>query len=193
VCDSGADRVVPFPVERVGFQDFVDGSHAVIAYLPLVFIAIIIAITAAAVAAAVKALIENSLSGLSYAKILGNAASGLILALGLVAALDQLHIATNVVNAVLYAALAAIVGILVIAVGGGGIKTMSARWESAATRYDQEKPRIAEAARNAPSVKDQARQAKNITQQKTGASQQQANSARHGRPGTTAAEADSWH
>jgi hypothetical protein len=172
----------------VGFQDFVDGSHAVIAYLPLVFIVII----AAAVAAAVKALIENSLSGLSYAKILGNAASGLILALGLVAALDQLHIATNVVNAVLYAALAAIVGILVIAVGGG-IKTMSARWESAATRYDQEKPRIAEAARNAPSVKDQARQAKNITQQKTGASQQQANSARHGRPGTTAAEADSWH
>ena len=101
-----------------------------IAYLPLVFVAIIIVIIAAAIAAAVKALIENSLSGLSYAKILGNAASGLILAFGLIAALDQLHIATNVVNAVLYAALAAIVGILIVAVGGGGIKTMSARWEA---------------------------------------------------------------
>lgn len=133
--------------------------HAVIAYLPLVFIAIVIIIIAAAVAAAVKALIENSLSGLSYARVLGNAASGLILALGLIAALDQLHIATNVVNAVLYAALAAIVGILIIAVGGGGIKTMSARWELLAAKYDQEKPRIAEAARNTPSVRTQARQA----------------------------------
>jgi uncharacterized protein YacL len=140
----------------------------VIAYLPLVFVAIIIVIIAAAVAAAVKALIENSLSGLSYAKILGNAASGLILAFGLIAALDQLHIATNVVNAVLYAALAAIVGILIVAVGGGGIRTMSTRWESVAAKYDQEKPRIADAARNAPSIKDQAQQAKNQVQAAAG-------------------------
>jgi hypothetical protein len=138
--------------------------HAVIAYLPLVFVAIVIVIIASAVAAAVKALIENSLSGLSYAKILGNTASGLILAFGVIAALDQLHIATNVVNAVLYAVLAAAVGVIVIAVGGGGIKTMSARWEAVATRYDEEKPRIAEAARNAPSIKDQAQQAKEAAQ-----------------------------
>ncbi|UQX88441.1 hypothetical protein M6D93_00200 [Jatrophihabitans telluris] len=140
-----------------------DYLHAVIAYLPLVFVAIIIVIIASAVAAAVKALIENSLSGLSYARVLGNAASGLILAFGLIAALDQLHIATNVVNAVLYASLAAIVGILVIAVGGGGIKTMSQRWEAVAAKYDEEKPRIADAARNAPSVKSQAQQAKSAT------------------------------
>jgi uncharacterized membrane protein len=94
--------------------------HAVIAYLPLVFVAIIIVIIAAAIAAAAKALIENSLPGLSYTKVLGNVVSGLILALGLIAALDQLHVATNVVNAVLYAALAALVGVVVVAVGGGG-------------------------------------------------------------------------
>src|SRR6185437_8483704 len=114
--------------------------HAVVAYLPLVFVAIVIVIIASAIAAAAKALIENSLSGVSYAKILGNVVSGLILAFGVIAALDQLHVATNVINAVLYAALAALVGVVVVAVGGGGIRTMSARWESVAGKYDQEKP-----------------------------------------------------
>ncbi len=46
--------------------------HAVIAYLPLVFVAIIIVIIAAAIAAAAKALIQNSLSGVSYAKTLAS-------------------------------------------------------------------------------------------------------------------------
>lgn len=142
--------------------------HAVIAYLPLVFVAIIIVIIASALAAAAKALIQNSLSGMSYAKVLGNVASGLILAFGIIAALDQLHVATNVVNAVLYAALAALVGVVVVAVGGGGIRTMSRRWEAVADRYDQEKPKIAESARNAPSVKDQARQAKDMAASQSG-------------------------
>jgi hypothetical protein len=136
--------------------------HAVIAYLPLVFVAIIIVVIASAIAAAAKALIENSLSGVSYAKVLGNVVSGLILAFGVVAALDQLHVATNVVNAVLYAALAALVGVVIVAVGGGGIKTMSQRWESVALTYDQEKPRIAASARSAPSLKAQAQQAKEM-------------------------------
>ncbi|MGI8416451.1 MAG: mechanosensitive ion channel family protein [Nakamurella sp.] len=142
--------------------------HAVIAYLPLVFVAILIVIIAAAVAAAVKKLIQNTMGSLSYGKVLANVASGLILAFGLIAALDQLHIATNVVNGVLYATLAAAVGVIVVAVGGGGIKTMSQRWESVAAKYDEEKPKIAEAAKNAPSVKDQAQQAKHQMQQSGG-------------------------
>jgi Flp pilus assembly pilin Flp len=89
--------------------------HAVIAYLPLVFVAIVIA------------------------------------------ALDQLHIAADVVNAVLYAVLAALVGIAIVAVGGGGIKTMAQRWEAVAARYDEEKPRFTAAARNAPALSDQVR------------------------------------
>ncbi len=64
---------------------------------------------------------QNSLGSLSYARVLANATSTLILALGIIAALDQLQIAQNVVNAVLYAALAAVVGVVVVAVGGGGI------------------------------------------------------------------------
>jgi Conserved TM helix len=132
--------------------------RAVIAYLPLVFVAIVIVIIAAAIAAGAKRLIEASLGELSYGRTLANVAAGFILAIGIIAALDQLHIAANVVNAVLYAALAALVGIAIVAVGGGGIKTMSQRWEIVAARYDEEKPRIAAAARNAPSASDQARQ-----------------------------------
>jgi Conserved TM helix len=133
--------------------------HAVVAYLPLIFVAIVIVIISAAIAAGAKTLIQNSLGGLEYGRLLGNLASGFILAIGIIAALDQLHIAANVVNAILYAALAALVGIAVVAVGGGGIKTMSQRWEAVANRYDEEKPRIAAAASSAPSLRDQARQA----------------------------------
>lgn len=137
-----------------------DFLAVIIGYLPLVFVAIIIVVIAAAIAAAAKALIQNSLGGLSYGTILANAVSALILALGVIAALNQLNIAENVVNAVLYATLAAIVGIAIVAVGGGGIKPMTTRWEQTLATYDEEKPKVAEQVRNAPSVKDQAQQGK---------------------------------
>lgn len=141
-----------------------DYLRSVINYLPLVFVALVIVVIGAAVAAAAKTLIEGSLGGLSYGKTLANTASTVIVALFVVAALNQLHIATNVVNALLYAVLVALVGIAIVAVGGGGIKTMSQRWESAAEKYDQEKPRMQEQLRNAPSVRDQAQQAKSKAQ-----------------------------
>lgn len=155
-----------------------DYLHAVISYLPLVFVAILIIVIASAVAAAAKTLIQGSLSGLSYGRVLANCASGLILALGVVAALDQLHIATRVVDAVLYATLAAVVGVIVVAVGGGGVRTMSSRWEAVAARYDEEKPRIAEAARNAPSVREQARQAAGQSAATSGSSRKRGGASR---------------
>jgi len=124
-----------------------------------VFVAILIVVVSAAIAAAVKVLIQSTLGGLSYGKTLANVASAVIIALGVVAALGQLHIATNVVNAVLYAGLAAVVGIAIVAVGGGGITPMRARWEKSLASYDAEKPRMAEASRNAPSALDQAQAA----------------------------------
>lgn len=132
----------------------------IISYLPLVLVAILIVVIASAVAAAAKGLIQNSLGGLSYARVLANLASGLILGFGVIAALNQLGIAENVVNAVMYAVLAALVGIAVVAVGGGGITPMRRRWEQALARYDQEKPKVAEQVANAPSVAEQARQAR---------------------------------
>ena len=50
---------------------------------------------------------------------------------------------------------AALAGIAIVAVGGGGIKTMSQRWEAVAARYDAEKLRIV-GAMNTPSLTDQA-------------------------------------
>ena len=113
---------------------------AVIGYLPRVFVAILILVIAAAIAAAVKLLVQNSLGSLSYARVLANAASTVILALAVIAALDQLQIAQNVVNAVLYAALAALVGIVVVAVGGGGIAPMRQRWEKVLDKVESEAP-----------------------------------------------------
>lgn len=141
-----------------GSNPISDYLRAVIAYLPLVFVAIVIVVIAAAIAAGARNLIENSLGGLSYARVLANLASGFILAIGVIAALDQLHIAAAVVNAILYAVLAALVGIAIVAVGGGGIRTMAQRWEAVAARYDEEKPKVAGAVRSAPALPGQARQ-----------------------------------
>jgi Flp pilus assembly pilin Flp len=133
--------------------------HAIVAYLPLVFVAILIVVIAAAIGAAVKSLIENSLGGLSYGRLLGNLAAGFILALGIIAALDQLHIAARIVDAVLYAALAAIVGVVIVAVGGGGIRAMSQRWDNVMARYDEEKPRMRQALTSGPEARYQAEHA----------------------------------
>ncbi|GAA3602800.1 hypothetical protein GCM10022223_18210 [Kineosporia mesophila] len=130
--------------------------QAVIAYLPKVFVAIVIVVIASAIAAGAKTLIEGSLGGLSYGRVLAGAASVLILAFGIIAALDQLQIAQNVVDGILYATLAAVVGVVVVAVGGGGIKPMQARWENTLATYDAEKRNIGQQVASAPNVQAQA-------------------------------------
>lgn len=119
-----------------------DYLAAAVAYLPKVFVAIVIVVIAAAIAAAVRTAITSALGGLSYGRILGTAASALVIALGVFAALDQLEIAPMVVDAVLYAALAAIVGVTIVAVGGGGIEPMRERWRSALRTYDEGKDQV---------------------------------------------------
>lgn len=133
---------------------------AIIAYLPLVFVAIVIVAISAAIAAGAKALVQNSLGGLSYGNTLAGAISALILGFGVVAALDQLHIAQNVVNALLYASLTAVVGVIIVAVGGGGIKTMSSRWEAMAATYDEEKVQLQQQLQAAPGIRQQAARTK---------------------------------
>ncbi|WP_353650017.1 hypothetical protein ABLG96_03400 [Nakamurella sp. A5-74] len=130
-----------------------------ITFIPALIVAILIVIIAAAIAAAVKGLIQNTLGGLSYGKVLANVASIFILFLGVVAALNQVGIATTVTTPVLIAILAALVGVIVVGAGGGLIKPMQQRWEKTLAKYDEEKPKMAEAARNAPSVQAQTQQA----------------------------------
>lgn len=122
---------------------------AIIGYLPKVFVAILILVIAAAIAAAVRLVVQNALGSLSYARTLAGAASAVVLALGVIAALNQLEIAQNVVNAVLYAVLVAVVGVVVVAVGGGGIVPMRQRWENALTKVEAEAPQMRREAQQA--------------------------------------------
>lgn len=119
---------------------------SVIAFLPQVFVAIIIIVVAAAIATAVKSLIEGSLGGLSYGKVLANIAAVFILGLGIIAALNQVGIATTVTTPVLVAVLATLAGVLIVGVGGGLIKPMQQRWEGYLSTAEAQAPKVKEAA-----------------------------------------------
>lgn len=126
----------------------------IIAFLPALVVAIIIVVVAAAIAAAAKTLIQGTLGGLSYGKVLANAASIFILFLGVVAALNQIGVATTVTTPVLITILAIIGGVIVVGVGGGLIKPMQARWETYLSKAEEEAPRMRQEAAKAPSAKD---------------------------------------
>ena len=136
----------------------------IIAFLPKVFVAIVIVVVAAAIAAGAKGLIEGTLGGLSYGKTLAKIAAVFILGLGVIAALNQVGIATTVTTPVLVAVLATIAGILVVGVGGGLVKPMQGRWESYLSKVEEEAPKIKQETQAAPSVTEQARQAKDQAQ-----------------------------
>ncbi|WP_319460672.1 mechanosensitive ion channel family protein [Micromonospora sp. RTP1Z1] len=119
----------------------------VIAWLPRAFVAIVIVVVAAAIAKAVKDIISSALGGLSYGRILANIASVFLLGLGIIAALNQIGVATAVTTPVLIAVLATIGGILVVGVGGGLVRPMQSRWENWLTRAEEESRTIATHAR----------------------------------------------
>ncbi|MEH0972632.1 hypothetical protein V6U77_16045 [Micromonospora sp. CPCC 205546] len=119
----------------------------VIAWLPRAFVAIVIVVVAAAIANAVKDIISGALGGLSYGRLLATVASVFILGLGVIAALNQIGVATAVTTPVLIAVLATVGGILVVGVGGGLVRPMQSRWESWLSRAEQESRLIATHAR----------------------------------------------
>lgn len=130
----------------------------VIRFLPSLVVAIVIVVVASAIAAAVRTLIEGTLGGLSYGTVLANIASAFVLFLGVIAALNQVGVATTVTTPVLIAILACVSGVIIVGVGGGLIKPMQARWEGYLTRAEQEAPRVKAEAQNAPGLREQAEQ-----------------------------------
>ena len=60
----------------------------------------------------------------------------------LAAAVDQLQIAPRIVTGLWYATLAAVVGSPIVAVGGGGIRTMQRYWDQTANRAEQRGPQL---------------------------------------------------
>ena len=120
-----------------------DLIHGVVAWLPKAFVAIVIVVVAAAIAKAVKDIITSALGGLSYGRALATIASVFILGLGIIAALNQIGVATTVTTPVLIAVLATIAGILIVGVGGGLVRPMQSRWENWLNRAEEESRAIA--------------------------------------------------
>lgn len=116
----------------------------VIAWLPRLFVAVVIVVVTAAIAGWIKNLIAGALGGLAYRMTVATAVQVLVLALGVMAALNHLGVATSVTLPVLLAALFTISGVIVVGVGGGLIKPMQHRWERLLNRAETETTLAAE-------------------------------------------------
>jgi hypothetical protein len=116
--------------------------NEVIAWIPRGIVALVIVVVAAMIAKAVRDLISAALGGLSYGRLLANIAAVAILALGIIAALNQMGIATTVTTPVLIAVLATVGGVLVVGVGGGLVRPMQSRWERWLDRAEEETGRM---------------------------------------------------
>jgi flagellar biosynthesis protein FliQ len=101
----------------------------IVAWLPSLVVAIVIVVIAGAIANAVKDLILNSMGGVSYGPLVAKVVSFFIIALGVIAAVNQIGIGTTVTMPVLVAFLATVAGILIVGVGGALISPMRSRVE----------------------------------------------------------------
>ncbi|HJQ48302.1 MAG TPA: hypothetical protein VJ870_18565 [Amycolatopsis sp.] len=114
--------------------------NGIVAWLPKAVVAIIIVVIAAAIARAVRDMVGSALSSLSYGRTVAMAAAVFIWGLGIVAALNQIGVATTVTTPVLVAVLAMIAGVVIVGVGGGLVRPMQQRWESWLGRAEREMP-----------------------------------------------------
>jgi uncharacterized membrane protein len=124
-----------------------DLIKGVVAWLPKAFVAIVIVVVAAAIARACRDLISGALSGVSYGRMLGTITSVFIMGLGIIAALNQIGVATTVTTPVLIAVLATLGGVIVVGAGGGLVKPMQSRWENWLNRAEREAPALASQAK----------------------------------------------
>ncbi|WP_020671389.1 mechanosensitive ion channel family protein [Amycolatopsis nigrescens] len=103
--------------------------NEVIAFLPRIVVALVLIIVAAAIANVVRNMVHGALSTRPAGRLLGTVAYWLIMAFGIIAALNQINIATTVTTPVLVAVLATIGGVIVVGFGGGLIKPAQQRWD----------------------------------------------------------------
>lgn len=114
----------------------------IVAWLPRAAVAILIVVIAGAIAHAVNDLVRNALGGLSYGPMIGRIASVFIWGIGIIAALNQIGVATTVTTPVLIAVLATLGGILVVGVGGGLVRPMQQRWEGWLSGLEEQMPAV---------------------------------------------------
>jgi hypothetical protein len=113
---------------------------AIVGWLPKLIVAMLIIVIVGAIANALKNLVGGALSGLSYGRMLGTIAAVFIWGMGIIAALNQMGIATAVTTPVLITVLATIGGVVVVGMGGGLIMPMRQRWETWIGRMESQLP-----------------------------------------------------
>ena len=132
---------IPFlsaAVGVLGIQALQEPLAAFIALIPKIIVAVIILVVGGVVSGAVKTLIQNALGGLSFGNVLATGVGVLVMLGFLKAALDQVGIATTVTGPLLIAILGTVAGILIVGVGGGLIKPMQHRLETALNKASDE-------------------------------------------------------
>ncbi|MDA0562990.1 hypothetical protein LG943_01365 [Streptomonospora sp. S1-112] len=117
----------------------------VVSWIPLAIVALVIVVVAAMIAKAARDIVSSALAGLSYGRFLANAVGVFIMALGVIAALNQIGVATTVTQPVLIAVLATVGGILVVGVGGGLVRPMQDRWSNWLAAAERETGRVKDA------------------------------------------------
>ncbi|WP_375003637.1 hypothetical protein [Aeromicrobium sp. CTD01-1L150] len=110
----------------------------IVAFLPRVFVAVVILVIVGAIANAVRDILSASTARLSYGPLLTKIVSITIVALGVIAAVNQVGIGLSVTLPVLIAVLATVGGVIVVGVGGGLIGPMRSRWEGWLSTFEQE-------------------------------------------------------
>lgn len=113
---------------------------AIVAWLPKAIVAIIIVVVAATVGRVLADLVGSALGGVSWGTFAATFVHIFVVALGVIAALGQIGVATLVTAPVLIAVLATVGGVLVVGVGGGMVRPMQQRWERWLSRAEQELP-----------------------------------------------------
>ncbi|WP_424556328.1 mechanosensitive ion channel family protein [Streptacidiphilus pinicola] len=114
----------------------------IVNWLPKGLVAIVIVVVAMAIANAVRDIVGNALSNASYGPAVARIAWAVIVFLGAIAALGQAGIATAITGPLLIAALAAVVGTVIVGFGGSMINPMRSRWERWLGSAEQETARL---------------------------------------------------
>ncbi|HEX3784951.1 MAG TPA: hypothetical protein VHX38_35265 [Pseudonocardiaceae bacterium] len=161
---------------------------AIVGWIPKLIVAMLIVVIVGAIAKVVKDLVGGALGGLSYGRMLGTVAAVFIWGLGIIAALNQMGIATAVTTPVLITVLATIGGVVVVGMGGGLITPMRQRWETWIGHLETQLPEAkAHAEAYQRGKEDAARSGAQPMEQGSGREQ-----AMHGGMSTSAGEHTGW-
>ena len=112
----------------------------IVNWLPKLIVAMVIVVIVGAIARAVRNVVGRALGSLSYGPLMGTIASVFIWGIGIIAALNQIGVATAVTTPILITVLATLGGVVVVGLGGGLIRPMQQRWETWIGRAEDQMP-----------------------------------------------------